>query len=93
MLLFGRISIGEMSFYPMTQLSIVEIMVIPRVYRIDGHRYDERLVARLRRSGRVSVAFLGVDVIQLGRNPRTYPLSVYGKHLRTDFDNVMIPST
>ena len=23
----------------------------PRVYRIDGHRYDERFVARLRRSG------------------------------------------
>ena len=28
----------------------------PRVYRIDGHRYDERFVARLRRLGRLSVA-------------------------------------
>ena len=31
----------------------------PRVYRIDGHRYDERSVARLRRTGRVSVACWG----------------------------------
>ena len=28
----------------------------PRVYCTKGHRYDERLVARLRGSGRVSVA-------------------------------------
>ncbi|PSN48601.1 hypothetical protein C0J52_22213 [Blattella germanica] len=31
----------------------------PRVYRIDGHRYDERFVARLYKSGRVSVACWG----------------------------------
>ena len=31
----------------------------PRVYRIDGHRYDEHFVARLRRSGHVHVAFWG----------------------------------
>ena len=31
----------------------------PRVHRIDGHRYDEHLVARLRRLGRLSVACWG----------------------------------
>ncbi|PSN30693.1 hypothetical protein C0J52_24913 [Blattella germanica] len=31
----------------------------PRVYRIDDHRYDERFVARLYKSGRVSVACWG----------------------------------
>ena len=32
---------------------------LPRVYRIDGHQYHEHFMARLRRSGRVSVACWG----------------------------------
>ncbi|PSN30770.1 hypothetical protein C0J52_27174, partial [Blattella germanica] len=48
----------------------------PRVYRIDGHRYDERFVARLYKSGRGSYAIL-YD------NMKTYS----GKH---DEFNIMI---
>ena len=38
----------------------------PSVFRIDGHRYDERFVARLHKSGRVSVACWGWNRSMVG---------------------------
>ena len=64
----------------------------PRVYRIDGHRYDERFVARLRRSGPLSVACWGWMPYDcagtLERIHGRYTVDTY-KHILT---NVMIPS-
>ena len=39
----------------------------------------------------VRVLPVGVDVIQWGRNTRTDPRLVYGRHLRTDFDQCNDP--
>lgn len=64
----------------------------PRVYRIDGHRYDERFVARLYKSGRVSVACWGWMSYDgagtLERIHGRFTVDTY-EHILT---NVMIPS-
>ena len=64
----------------------------PRVYCIDGHRYDERFVARLRRSGRMSVAcWRWITYDWAGTLER-----IHGRFMVVTYEqiliNVMIPS-
>ena len=64
----------------------------PRVYSIDGHQYDERFVARLRRSGRVSITCWGWMLYDwagnLGRIHGRFTVDTYEQILT----NIMIPS-
>ena len=92
MLLSGRISIGEMPFFPTRQLSLVAINGPHRVYRIDGHRDDELFVARLRRLGRLSVAYWGwMSYNWAGTLERIYGRFTVNTHEQI-LTNVMIPS-
>ena len=64
----------------------------PHVYCIDGHRYDERFVTRLRRLGRLSVACWGWMSYDwagtLERIHGRFTVNTYEQIL----NNVMIPS-
>ena len=90
MLLSGRISIGEMSFSPTRQLSLVELWSSSRVsYWWPPIRWTLR--GNTSQVGSLEYCVFGVDVIRLGRNPRTDPRSAYGRYLRTDFDQYNDP--
>ena len=79
-----------MSFSPTRQLSLVSIMVLPRVsYWWPPIRWTLR--GKTSQVGSRECCVLGVDVIWLGKNPRTDRSSVYGRHVRTDFDQCNDP--
>ena len=67
MILSGRISIGEMPFSPMRQLSLVAVMVLPACIAL--------MATNTMNASWQDCCMLGVDVIRLGRNPRTDPRS------------------
>ena len=91
MLLSCRILIGEMSFSPMRQLSLVTIMVLPRVsYWWPPIRWPLR--GKTSQVGSRECWVLGVDFIRLGRNVER----IHGRFTVDTYEqiltNVVIPS-